>query len=198
MKRILIIPSWFKDSKSPSAGTFFEEEARLMSRVYNISLFIMERYWADEGIDLEIPFIRKEDKGLFEFIVSFPQWHDKSIEENLKIQCSYAEKALTAILKQYDAAWDLVHAYATFPAGCIGKRFSEILHIPYVITEHFGPFCPDFAHSMLVKEAMKDALEKANAVLCVSSHLRQQILMQNINQQHFLYYFVFVFHTLFH
>ena len=181
MKRILIIPSWFKDAKSPSAGTFFEEEAYLMSQAYYVSLFVMERYWTDTEFKPEDSFSMIEEKGVTKFVVRYPQWHNKTIEENLKIQYAYADSALNEIVMQHNAKWDLIHAYATFPAGCISRRFSEILNVPYLITEHFGPFCPDFAHSIFVKRSIIEALENANVVLSVSSHLRQQILMQNIN-----------------
>lgn len=53
MKTVLIIPSWYMDSQSPSAGTFFKEQALLIKDDFNLVLFFQERiFCSEEELDL--------------------------------------------------------------------------------------------------------------------------------------------------
>ena len=182
MNRILIIPSWYKSPDSPSAGSFFEEQAMLMASSYTIYMFVMERYYLDnlESFVYKPPIHSLENKCIHVYRLIFPQSHSLSPDENLKIQISFGKHGFIDILKEINSNFALIHAQATFPAGIIAQHLSKLYNIPYIITEHFGPFNPDFLHSKYVKKEMFSALECANSVLSVSYHLRQQILMQGI------------------
>lgn len=182
MKSILIIPSWYKNSDSPSAGSFFEEQAVLMASSFEICVFVMERFYVDNISDVGYcpPVLSSENNSFQVYRLQFPQSRSLSPDENLKIQILYGKKGFLDILRERESNFSLIHAQATFPAGIIAKHLSKLIPNPYIITEHFGPFNPDFLHSDFVKKEMFSALEQANDVLSVSFHLRQQILMQGI------------------
>ena len=182
MKSVLIIPSWYKNSESPSSGSFFEEQAVLMARSFEVSVLVMERFYIDNINDASYypPQLSSENNSLQVYRLRFPQSRFLSPDENLKTQIYYGKKGFLDILKECESNFSLIHAQATFPAGIIAKHVSNLTPTPYIITEHFGPFNPDFLHSDFVKREMFSALEQANDVLSVSYHLRQQILMQGI------------------
>ena len=183
MKSILIIPSWYKSADSPSAGSFFEEQAKLMAKAYEICIYVMERIFVEVTDDFpeERPKRSEVMPGLCLYRLKFPQSHNLSPEDNLKQQILYGKKGFEFLLKDRGRGFNLIHAQATFPAGIIARHISILFKMPYIVTEHFGPFNPDFLHSLFAKNEMKQALECANMVLSVSYHLRQQILMQNIH-----------------
>lgn len=182
MNSILVIPSWYKSLDSPSAGSFFEEQAMLMANSYRIYMFVMERCFLDnvESFVYKPPFHSLENMGIHVYRLRFPQSHHLTPDENLRIQISYGKHGFNDILKEEKVNFALIHAQATFPAGIIAQHLSKLYNIPYILTEHFGPFNPDFLHSKFVKREMFSALECANCVLSVSYHLRQQILMHGI------------------
>lgn len=182
MKSILIIPSWYKSADSPSAGSFFEEQAKLMAKAYEICLYVLERVFVEDidGFPEERPQRSEVIPGLYLYRLKYPQSHILSPEDNLKKQIFYGKKGFEFLLRDRGRGFNLIHAQATFPAGIIARHISILYKTPYIVTEHFGPFNPDFLHSSFTKNEMKQALECANMVLSVSYHLRQQILMQNI------------------
>ena len=183
MKSILVIPSWYKSADSPLAGSFFEEQAILMAKAYEICIYFMERVFLEDIDDFPVEMPQRSEviSGLYLYRQKFPQSHLLSPEDNLKKQIFYGKKGFEFLLKDRGIGFDLIHAQATFPAGIIARHISVLCKTPYIVTEHFGPFNPDFLHSLFVKNEMRQALECANMVLSVSYHLRQQILMQNIH-----------------
>jgi glycosyltransferase involved in cell wall biosynthesis len=72
---------------------------------------------------------------------------------------------------------DLVHAHTALLDGSAARRISKRLKIPYVLTEHTGPF------SLLTSRCVsrwvtRRAIEKADRVITVSRSLKRDILQQ--------------------
>lgn len=181
MKTVLIIPSWYMDSQSPSAGTFFKEQALLIKNDFQLVMFFQERFFcsAEELEHFEYNIRVDSSQEIPTYIGVFPQSKQISADKNYYAQV----KALSACLQKINNdgfSIDIIHAQATFPAGVLALYLHERFSIPFFITEHFGPFNVDFLHSQLWKTKMINALEKANVVYCVSKFLRQQLLMQNV------------------
>lgn len=169
------------DSQSPSAGTFFKEQALLIKDDFNLVLFFQERiFCSEEELDkFEYKIETDLSQEIPTYIGTFPQCKDVNADKNYYAQIKSLDICFKKI--QNDGfSIDIIHAQATFPAGVLALHLYEILGVSYFITEHFGPFNVDFLHSNLWKRKMINALEKANSVYCVSNFLRQQLLMQNI------------------
>ena len=54
MKNILIIPSWYKSEDSPSAGTFFEEEAHLVAEEYSVTMLILQLVREEKSVSNDV------------------------------------------------------------------------------------------------------------------------------------------------
>lgn len=181
---ILIIPSWFGDSKSPNAGSFFKDEATLVAMNHNVVMMVFDKVIVpgtcdakDRGITGSME-AESVNNRLTVLRVKLPFYEDSSWDYNLRHFHSL-------VLHAFDNAYtgfkvDIIHAYATFWGGIFAHWISAAYNIPYIITEHFGPFNMDFLHSSYVRIEMKTAIEESTSFACVSSHLRQQILMQGI------------------
>lgn len=172
--KILVIPSWFSNNESPNAGSFFREEASLIGQIHSVAILCFERIpierYTSETYHIEVD----GNLTIFRFLLPFDSLI--SWEDNLK---SYLNEVLSCISKviEYGFSPDIIHAYSTFMGGIFSRWIAKSIQIPYIITEHFGPYNPDFLHSVYVKEQMQLAMEESNCLLCVSNFLRQQILM---------------------
>lgn len=74
---------------------------------------------------------------------------------------------------------DIIHAHGSTIAGTLGVLIGKKIKAPVIITHHSGPFS-ELTKNKLKKFITKNALEKANAVLTVSEHLKKQILNSSI------------------
>jgi L-malate glycosyltransferase len=74
---------------------------------------------------------------------------------------------------------DIIHAHGTVLSGSLAYFYSRKNNIPFVITEHTGPFSKVISNP-LKKLWTKFIMEKANAILCVSAHAKEQILTSGI------------------
>lgn len=177
---ILIIPSWFSDSSSPNAGTFFLEEAHLISAFHSVAILVFERKEIElEKNNDESILVDRYSKNIVYFRVKL-YYDKKSSWDDIILSFRGVVKKTYEDIIAHGFIPDLIHAYATFLGGFFAYWISCYHKVPYMITEHFGPFNPDFLHSSLVKKFFHDSIENANLFACVSSHLRQQILMQGI------------------
>lgn len=181
---ILIIPSWFGDNESPNAGIFFKDEATLVASSNYVILMVFDRVSVTEtsmNEDTEIEYSIKSkpiNNRLTIIRVKLPFNEKLCWEDNIKAFQPHVFKVFDTIYHKFKV--DIIHAYATFYGGIFAHWISTAYHIPYIITEHFGPFNPDFLHSNYVKNEMIEAINESNSFICVSTHLRQQILMQGI------------------
>lgn len=69
----------------------------------------------------------------------------------------------------------IIHSHGTILSGTLSFLLSKKLKVPFVITEHQGPFSV-ISNVFWKKMWAKNILEKANKVLVVSEHLKKEIL----------------------
>lgn len=187
---VLIIPSWFGDSESPNAGTFFKDEAELVSTCNNVVMMVFDKITIKDDIDIKT--VARSDFLTYENIsdrftiirVRLSFYEYLNWDDNLKGFQPIVIKAFEEVYNKFKV--DIIHAYATFWGGIFAHWISARCFIPYMITEHFGPFNPDFLHSNYVKDEMKSAINDSNSFACVSNHLRQQVLMHGILRDSFV------------
>lgn len=74
---------------------------------------------------------------------------------------------------------DIIHAHGAVLSGSLAYFYSRKNNIPFVITEHTGPFSKVISNP-LKKLWIKFIMEKANAILFVSAHAKEQILTSGI------------------
>jgi glycosyltransferase involved in cell wall biosynthesis len=83
-------------------------------------------------------------------------------------------------LERASARWgrpDLLHAHVSYPAGWIALQLSREFSIPYVITEHMGPFpLPYYASGDdSLNPLLREPLANADATIAVSPALASHI-----------------------
>jgi glycosyltransferase involved in cell wall biosynthesis len=75
---------------------------------------------------------------------------------------------------------DLVHSHGSLLSGTLGWLYSKNKNIPLIITEHQNPFST-ISNNFLMLVWAKYILQKADLVLTVSNHLKNEILSSGIN-----------------
>lgn len=108
--------------------------------------------------------------------IGYPFCKFLSDEENLKEEVEALQFFLIEEKNKKGFYPDLVHAHCSFKGGILAMEIQKKMGIPYVISEHLNPFLLHH-YSDFWKEKIKESFENAKAVLAVSEHQRQQILM---------------------
>jgi glycosyltransferase involved in cell wall biosynthesis len=75
---------------------------------------------------------------------------------------------------------DIIHAHGSILSGTLSYLLSKKLNVPFIITEHQGPFSMT-SENFWKRNWTRFIMQKADAVLTVSQHLKQEILNTNIH-----------------
>ncbi len=75
---------------------------------------------------------------------------------------------------------DIIHAHGSILSGTLSYFISKKLKVPFIITEHQGPFTMT-SENFWKRMWTRFIMQKADAVLTVSNHLKQEILNTNIH-----------------
>lgn len=78
-----------------------------------------------------------------------------------------------------DFPFDLVHCHTAFLDGNAGAALARRFHIPFVLTEHTGPFST-LTRNPFMRRQTETAINRADLVLAVSEFLRAEILREVI------------------
>lgn len=71
---------------------------------------------------------------------------------------------------------DLIHAHVTYPGGHIARTLSEAFNVPYVITEHMGPFpFRQYLRRGQPRPEITKAITASNATIAVSDSLADEM-----------------------
>ncbi|NQX96932.1 MAG: glycosyltransferase [Flavobacteriales bacterium] len=85
---------------------------------------------------------------------------------------------ITALNKQVD----IIHAHGAILNGTVAFLLSKQLKVPFVISEHTGPFSK-ISNSFVKKRWAKYILNRANKVFAVSSHLKGEMVAMGIRNE---------------
>lgn len=186
---VLILPSWYP-GKDNSAGIFILEQVKAIS--VNSKLDISVFNWGPNEYVLKIRTPLKSLNTLFryafsrcriiqirhnltEYKVPHLSWSSMFFKGNYEALTHKAVKWVKIIEKEKGKI-DLIHAHVSFPAGFIAYSISKILSIPFIITEHSGPF-PFREYKTLsgIRDIVKEPLTNASQIIAVSSWLAENI-----------------------
>jgi glycosyltransferase involved in cell wall biosynthesis len=188
---IFVIPSWYPTQESPVAGRFFKEQAMLYANQYKHDNLTISRWGQGEFIvDLSVPFMAI--KKLFRFVRA--NFFEKVLAENIielytpaiEIRPRKYAGDLSSIIKANISNFqkaqhkygniDIVHAHVSFPAGFIAAKIAQTFNVPYVLTEHMGPFpFPFYLDNGRLSERLQIAFMKADRVIAVSDFLKNEM-----------------------
>lgn len=188
-KKILILPSWYATPEAPTSGSFFKEQAELMLPEYDVKVLVASKRWISQRRFFFEKHFKKYNRLVSPYFVNTPPtYHFEydfikafSEERNLDIEIqNYCDIMSGYFISQLEWNPDLIHAQSSLQAGIVAMYMSKRMKIPYCITEHMGPFNLNIYNKFWAQKIV-DSLEKADAVMAVSNHQKQHILMNEIN-----------------
>lgn len=189
LKKILLIPSWYPSMLNSSVGSFFREQASLLSDtkhydikvlygvIKEVSLWEFIVYFISE-------FLRKKVILSQNYLIQNPEAHSfvikiyKGLQDEQKYfifirAYAYAYRVLS---KNYGWQPDLIHAQSAIDGGIFAKNLSLCeVKKPYLIIEHQFFVLDTFSDYR--RKLILDAIKNATKVGVVSEHQKKMILM---------------------
>lgn len=185
MKKVLIIPSWYPYSQLPHAGNFIINQANALADNGLAEISILNWGQLEYQLVLRSPLkslsrfysylgsksgMRQWPNSICEYRIPHLTWTQHLLGGNLE--------ALIPKLKSL-AQFDLIHAHVSYPAGYLAMKLSEQTGIPFIITEHSGPFpLPGLSKKGIALPLVSEPISAAKAVIAVSSALAEEIRHQ--------------------
>jgi glycosyltransferase involved in cell wall biosynthesis len=193
--RVFVIPSWYPSVASPISGLFVREQVDALAALcpqwqavvslwghHDCTLSLQDwpanaralRWWATHGASVQ------QRGAVSELMQPALSWTLALAGGGVRGQLASCRRNLQRARAQGEVA--LMHAHVSFPAGFIAARLSQETGIPYVLTEHMGPF-PFVAlrgRNGQPKAALREAFAGAKRVLAVSEALAEGIRAQGL------------------
>lgn len=191
------IPSWHPHRCFPWEGIFLQEQARAIAEArpdWNVGVslwgqgegFVSSAHLRQSPTCvLEAVATRPYQRALRENLVEFMQpclwWPERVMGGNRKGLLKSNRANLQKAIRRFGSV-DVIHAHVAYPAGWIAMQLSAEFGIPYVITEHQGPFpLPVYTSpDGMLKPILREPLEKADARIAVSPTLANTLASYGI------------------
>ncbi|MEL6355281.1 MAG: glycosyltransferase [Cyanobacteria bacterium J06627_28] len=198
---LFIIPSWYPSQRKPLAGIFIKEQVDAIAACLPNTSPIVSTWGHDDG--RLSPSILKHPKQLVQIAQwrikphhSVPESHSNgkpqderpyevfhpAISWSHRLPFGGVRRLLNVNRKNFRLATqrygkiDLIHAHVSYPAGYIASVLKQEFGVPYVLTEHMGPFpLPTFIGQDGLLPEIKTAFDSADAVIAVSPYLADSV-----------------------
>ncbi len=165
--KLLIIPENFPTDENPVAGIFMKDQIRALSLYFEITVFNSNPWY--RGVYEQMEGTRFYDFHLFSKrlptlfkLPGYAWWEYQSLRVAKKIPKP-----------------DIIHLHGASLRGGWVSNLAKYWNIPYIVTEHTGPWSAISSRPRIFKRA-KSVLENAAAVLPVSSHLKAEMIDSEI------------------
>ena len=187
---IFVIPSWYPNRKKVTSGIFVKEQIEALGEYSpDVNQFISTWGHSMSDLSLRAPLsaissiiwrCRQKrsvvrDKSYTVIFNPTLNWSEKFAFGGVsRLIRANKENFLTAL--DTCGKIDLIHAHACYPAGYIASIISKETGIPYVLTEHMGPFPFDnLLNNGVPNFYVQEAINKASIVVAVSPSLSKRI-----------------------
>ena len=169
--KVLVIPSLFPITEQDIKGIFIIDYVKCIEKSCDVSILDIRldaKHHCYEELDLfglkVCRFnIKKSSKKAFTYLSFFSQFN--------KILASLRQES-----------FDLVHVHGSVFHGYFAKWYAQKKRIPYVVTQHSGPFSK-ISEKKLFKGIAKRVIEESACLLSVSKDLENQIVASGIIPQ---------------
>jgi len=167
---LLVVPDLFPKFEGDVQGIFILDYLKSVKAYCSTHVLFM-RLSGKKGLHTEI----SNDATIHRYCVS-----SKKIPSFLK-PFAY----ITWFIKGYQLGkkftdTDIIHAHGSILSGTLSWLLAKKLRVPFIITEHQGPFSMT-SDSFWKLRWTRFIMQRANAVLTVSNHLKEEILTANIH-----------------
>jgi glycosyltransferase involved in cell wall biosynthesis len=173
---VLVIPDLFPKQEGDVQGIFLLDYLQSTEPYCNNTVFVNRLVGEKKGLSQEqygnskIYRLNIRAKKIPSFLkpLYYVAWFIKGLAEVKKI-----------------APVDIIHAHGSILSGTLALRLARRLHVPFVLTEHVGPFST-VTSSPWRKSWTQYIMQKADVVLCVSEHQKNEILAAGIKPKKIL------------
>lgn len=191
--KVFVIPSWYPHRCFPSEGRFVRDlvEATAALRPgWQVAVSL----WGQGRGDLSPRHLLRSpacllaslgDRGPREEVIApnARAYHRGALSATGRLRAFFAAGLLSANRENLRRAaarqgpFDLLHAHAAYPAGWIALELAREQGLPYVVTEHMGPFpLASFrTPGGGVPHYVREPLERAAAVMAVSEPYAERL-----------------------
>lgn len=191
---IFLLPSWYPSARSPMAGGFVLDQVRALASVRS-GPGIVVGVWGHHDGALSLRDPADSWRALRWRLGASECWREcadggrrwyEALAPRLSWTLGWARGGAGGLLRasrrNLDRAFerlgriDLIHAHVGFPAGWIASVLGAERRIPYLLTEHMGPFpVRQLMHRGRPNDDLRQAFERAAAVVAVSPSLAAAI-----------------------
>ncbi len=193
---VLVLPSWFPCRRHP-AGLFIYDQIMSLSNIKELKLSVLD--WGPNEYVLklrnpvqsvkniinynsDIKRIEKKKDNLTIFSIPHLTWSSYLLKGNYDALIPKATEFVKDI-EAHSGKIDLIHAHVTFPAGYLAMHLSQKLSIPFIITEHSGPFpFKEYRTSSGIRGIITKPLNASAKIIAVSSWLAQSIKKYSVHE----------------
>jgi glycosyltransferase involved in cell wall biosynthesis len=189
--RVLMIPSWYPNHANPLEGGFIADQARAILDLHpEVELLVST--WGHSsgrlfvrdpgGVARSILWrVRVASTGM-DSVLDRGEVHNPSLTWSARIpggglpQLVSINREVLLRVRRDIGELDLIHAHVCYPAGFVASVLSREFGIPYLLTEHMGPFpFPDMMRHGAPIPEIRAAFSGAVARVAVSPFLARQI-----------------------
>lgn len=168
--KLLVIPDLFPKYQGDVQGVFLLDYIKCAEPYANIEVLFVRNTGEKKGLTIE----KEGHSRVYRYCLS-----DKKIPFYLKplyyiLWFYYGYQTGKRLEKP-----DIIHAHGTILSGTLSWLLSRHFKVPFIITEHLGPFSI-ISKSFWKRNWTRFTMKKANAVLTVSHHLKSEIEQSQI------------------
>lgn len=187
--KILIFASWYKNQANPIAGSFIEEQARLLVKQgHEVTVchpYLKGRFFETISQRASLK-VFETDQGLPTLRLGVAPVFPGLRQKSYKKLCILAEKELLEYFKTSGMP-DIIHSHSAFMGGVVAAEISKKIGIPFFHTEHTSglAFNPDeYTHGDI--KSLKKVYSLAKKVFFVSQFsLDKTITNFKLNSKNF-------------
>jgi glycosyltransferase involved in cell wall biosynthesis len=189
---IFIIPSWYPTSSNPISGIFIKEQIEAVSS-FSPTVCQSVSTWGHQSGHLSFSSAKQIGRALsWRFVTPESRYdnHGNRLHDFFTASLSWSHELpfggvrsiiqanrinLIAAIQKHGVI-NIIHAHVGYPGGVVARLLSKEFNIPFVLTEHMGPFpMPSLMNAGQPIPELKYAFRDASAVIAVSPFLAERI-----------------------
>lgn len=188
---LFLLPTWYPSSSSPLSGSFTKEQAEAIAELAP-DIRVLVSLWGHA--DAVLParslwrwpqrlawrLLQEKDQvrernGVYEIFNAKINWSGRLPFGGIRQLIEVNRRNFQLAQRRFGRI-DLIHAHVSYPGGYIASLLSQEFGVPYVLTEHMGPFpFPSLLHSGQPVPEIAQAFQQAAASIAVSPSLSQRV-----------------------
>jgi glycosyltransferase involved in cell wall biosynthesis len=185
MLNLFILPSWYPNPFATLSGVFVRDQVEAIADLAT-DVRVLVSTWGHNSSELSGPSLRKpfdalrwyrnhrscpdisERSGLYELFCPTLTWTVRLPLGGMRRLLASNRRNLENANRRFGSI-DLIHAHVSFPGGFLASQLSQEFAIPYVLTEHMGPFpFPALMQRGRPRKEIDMAFARASASIAVS------------------------------